>query len=131
MYTYLRTFFHYYFTHLLLHYIAFSIIIVQATQCHVVAILYSLTHYISLSTSVPAPYQVATSVDLYTHTSPSPLIPHPSTMHVPLTTTPCPPPPPPQQNVYAPEEDPELKVELYTHSPEQNELLGLDQMNVD
>ena len=35
------------------------------------------------------------------------------------------------QNVYAPEEDPELKVELYTRSPEQNELLGLDQMNVD
>ena len=40
-------------------------------------------------------------------------------------------PPSPQQNVYAPEEDPELKVELYTRSPEQNELLGLDQMNVD
>ena len=38
---------------------------------------------------------------------------------------------PPQQNVYVPEEDPELKVELYTYSPEQNELLGLDQMNMD
>ena len=39
--------------------------------------------------------------------------------------------PPPQQNVYTPEEDPELKVELYTHSPEQYELLRLDQMNMD
>ena len=57
------------------------------------------------------------------------LIPHPthSTLHVLLTTTNC----PPQQNMYAPEEDPELKVEFYTRSPEQNELLGLDQMNVD
>ena len=34
-------------------------------------------------------------------------------------------------NVYTPEEDPELQMEVYTRSPEQNELLGLDQMNVD
>ncbi len=45
--------------------------------------------------------------------------------------TPHCPTPFPQQNVCAPEEDPELKVELYTRSPEQNELLGLDQMDVD
>ena len=31
--------------------------------------------------------------------------------------------------MYAPEEDPELKVEHYTRLPDQNELLGLDQMN--
>ena len=47
-------------------------------------------------------------------------------MHVPLTTTPHTP-----NRKCMPEEDPELKVELYTRSPEQNELLGLDQMNVD
>ena len=39
--------------------------------------------------------------------------------------------PSPPQNVYAPKEDPELKVEHYTRSTDQNELLGLDQMNVD
>ena len=48
-----------------------SIIIVQATLCHGV----SHTRYTSLSTSIPAPYQLATSVDLHTHTSLSPLIP--------------------------------------------------------
>ena len=87
-----------------------------------------LTHHTSISTSVPAPYQLATSVDVrsHTHTSPSPHIPHPSTMHVPLTTTPHTP-----NRTCMPKEDPELKVELYTRSPEQNELLGLDQMNVD
>ena len=37
----------------------------------------------------------------------------------------------PSFNVYIPEEDPELQMEVYTRSPEQNELLGLDQMNVD
>ena len=67
------------------------------------------------------------------HPSPTPLIQnlsfkfltpaHPSHHHA-LTLL-------PQQNVNAPEEDPELKVELYTRSSEQNELLGLDHMNVD
>ena len=33
--------------------------------------------------------------------------------------------------MYVLKEDPELKVELYTCSPEQTELLGLDQMNAD
>ena len=103
-------------------------IIVHATLCHVVAILYSLTHHTSLNTSVPAPYQPATyfSRRSHTHTSPSPHIPHPSTMHVPLTTTPHTP-----NRTCMPEEDPELKVEPYTRSPEQIALLGLDQMNVD
>ena len=35
------------------------------------------------------------------------------------------------QNVYAPEEDPELTVERYTRSFEQNDELGLNDMKVE
>ena len=35
------------------------------------------------------------------------------------------------QNVYAPEDDPEMKVEHYQRTEEQDEELGLDQMKVD
>ena len=64
----------------------------------------------------------------YLATHPSQLTTHPpiaipNPVTLPLTS--------PPQNVYAPEEDPELKVEHYTRSTDQNELLGLDQMNVD
>ena len=98
--------------------------IVQATLCHGVSYTHSphLTQHICTS-SLLAGYFSGPS---HTHLT---LTPHPthSTLHVFLTTTHC----PPQQNMYALEEDSEVKVELYTCSPEQNELLGLDQMNVD
>ena len=35
------------------------------------------------------------------------------------------------QNVYAPEEDPEMKVDHYHRTKEQDEELGIDQMKVD
>ena len=35
------------------------------------------------------------------------------------------------QNVCAPDKDPEMSVEHYERTPEQNELLGLNDMNTD
>ena len=36
-----------------------------------------------------------------------------------------------QQNVYAPEEDPEMVVEFYERSEEQNDLLGITDMKTE
>ena len=35
------------------------------------------------------------------------------------------------QNVYAPEEDPEMKVERYTRTDKQNDMLGLNDLKTD
>ena len=81
-----------------------------------------LTEHVCTS-SLPASYFSGPSHAHLTHTPhPTPLNTarpsHHHTIH-------------PQQNVCAPKKDPELKVKLYTRSPKQIELLGLDQMNVD
>ena len=86
-------------------------------------------HLHSLTTTFFPRTKYVATFSVHPHLSPTPLIQHPSLLHVPLTTTHW--PPSPQQNIYALKEDPELKVEFYTRSPEQNELLGLDQMNMD
>ena len=79
-------------------------------------------HYSPITTYHP-PLTLTTHSPIYPTIPPSPshLLSHPNPSLLPL----------PPQNVYAPEEDPELKVEHYTRSTDQNELLGLDQMNVD